>query len=356
MKSHIKKNDILEYILNQFNDDNATQDITFVMGSEGMPLYKPISFEGAGGVPDEYEFFDEQTYQISKTQAIPISIPIITSEYSNLRTLEADKRINSASWSVTVSFLVFANSYVHNKLVFAIEEFRDKMLGKTDILNIKQWDYADTETSASYTNYTITTSTGDLQPGGLLTINGDIFLDYTLTIDLDVGEGIDYGNQYEFYVAKTKTEGNFDYQRILPLQTSFGVTNSMKANQLLRNENVLNNQQVSNHTKNRYKALHNLVDTKGFSLNMSLMKTNESNSIIESLFDETYKVTDVLNVPYQIQMKYRPIEGSDGQKTFGTAVEKFSYSMVVLEATTEVIYGDDIMFNITFVPSWKEVE
>ena len=52
MKSHIKKNDILEYILNQFNDDNATQDITFVMGSEGMPLYKPISFEGAGGVPE----------------------------------------------------------------------------------------------------------------------------------------------------------------------------------------------------------------------------------------------------------------------------------------------------------------
>ena len=356
MKSHIKKNDILNYILNQFNDDNATQDITFVMGSEGLPLYKPISFEGANGAPDEYEFFDEQTYQISKTQAIPISIPIITSEYANLRTIEADKRINSASWSVSTSFLVYANSYVHNKLVFAIEEFRDKMLGKSDILNIKQWDYGDAETAASYTYYTIVASTGDLQPGGLLTINGDIYIEYTLTINLDLGEGIDYANQYEFYIAKTKTEGVFDYQRILPLQTSFGVVNSMKANQLLRNENVLNNQSVSEHTKNRYKVINNLIDTKGFSLNLSLLKTNESSSIIESLFEETYKLTDTMNIPYQIQMKYRPIEGIAGQKTFGTAVEKFSYAMIVMEATTEMVYGDDILFNMTFVPSWKEVE
>jgi hypothetical protein len=355
VKSQIKKNTILEYILNQFNDENATQEVTFVMGSEGLPLYKPISFEGAGGVPDEYEFFDEQTYQISKTQAVPISVPVIEAEYTNLRTLEGDKRIANTTFGVAVSFLVFANSYVHNKLVFAIEEFRDKMLGKIDILNYKQWDYSDTNAVPTNEYYTIVSSTGDIIPGDLLTINGDIFIEYTLQLSLDISEGIDYGNQFEFYIANSKTEGVYDFERILPLQVGFGTTNAMKGNQLLKNNNVLNDSQVSNHVKNKYKVIQNLVDTKSFSINMTLVKSHDASSIIENLFAETYSVFDVMNRPYQLQMKYRPIVDYNGIKTFGTAIEKFNYSLIPMEATTEFSHGDDIIFNITFVPSWLEV-
>lgn len=355
MKSQIKKNTILEYVLNQFNDENATQDVTFVMGSEGLPLYKPISFEGANGAPDEYEFFDEQTYQISKTQAIPISVPVIEAEYTNLRTLEGDKRIANTTFSVALSFLVFVNSYVHNKLIFAIEEFRDKMLGKIDILNYKEWDYSDSNAVPTNQYYTIASSTGDIIPGDLLTINGDIFIEYTLQLSLDISEGIDYGNQFEFYIAKDKTNDEYNFERVLPLQVGFGVSNAMKGNQLLRNGNVLGDESVSNHVKNRYKLIQNLIDTKSFSINMTLVKTHNSGSIIEDLFSETYNVYDVLNRPYQIQMKYRPIEDTNGVKSFGNAIEKFNYALVPMEATTEFSHGDDIIFNITFVPSWLEV-
>lgn len=354
MNSYVKKNDILNYILEKFNDDNATQDITFVMGSEGMPLYKPISFEGANGTPDEFEFFDEQTYQISKEQAIPISIPVISAEYINLRNIEGTKRINSSEWSVVISFLVHANSYVHNKLVFGIEEFRDKVLGNIDILNAKQWDYSNEESSASFTYYTVTTTSGDLIPGELLTINGDIFLEYTLALNLDVSEGIDYGNQYEIYIAKDKTAGNFNFERVIPIDFSWGVSNSMKANQLLKNEAEL--QTASAHASNRYKALHNLIDTKGFSINMVLFKTQEANSIVNDLFEETYNFYFPLNKPYQIQLKYRPIIGANGQKTFGEAVEKFNYSMVIMESSVEMSNGEDVSFSVTLVPSWNEVE
>lgn len=351
MKSYIKKNDILDYILNQFNDDSATQDVTFVMGSEGMPLYKPISFEGANGVPDEYEFFDEATYQISKTQAIPLSIPVIEADYSNLKTYDETKRLNSATWSVAVSFLVYANSYVHNKLVFAIEEFRDKILGKVDILNVKQWDYANPDSASSWSHHTVVAAAGDLIPGDLLTINGDIFIEYTLAIDLDISEGIDYGNQYRFFV---KSDANTTYERLLPLQISYGTSNSMKANQLLRNATAIDN--ASPHEKNRYKALHNLVDVKGFTINMTLIKSNDSvSNIIDELFAETYNLYTPMNKPFKIKMEYLPITGVDGSKTFGTEVIKFEYNMVVMEANTEVVHGDDITFNLTFVPSWNEV-
>jgi len=352
VKSYIKKNDILNYILEQFNDDNATQDVRFVIGSEGMPLYKPISFEGVNGTPDEFEFFDENTYLISKENAIPISIPIIQADYANLKTINEDKNLNSATWSVAVSFLVFANSYIHNKLVFAIEEFRDKMLGKADILNVKQWDYANVETAAAHSHYTIVSATGDLAPGDLLTINGDIFLEYTLQIDLDISEGIDYGNQYEFYLSN---ETHTTPERLLPIQVSWGVNNSVKANQLLRNQSVLGDQSVSTHVKNRYKAIHNLIDTKGFSINMTLIKTQNSSSIVEDLFEETYSLYDVMNRPYKLTMKYRPIIGDAGQKSFGTAIDKFSYDVIIMEATTEAVHGDDLTFNISMVSSWNEV-
>lgn len=357
MKSYIKKNDILEYILSKFNSDNATQDITFVMGSEGMPLYKPISFEGTNGTPDEYEFFDNSTYELTKTQAIPLSIPIIESEYANLKTIDETKRLNSATWSVAVSFLVFANSYVHNKLVFGIEEFRDKILGQTDILNVKQWDYDNPSTVPAWSNYTVVVATNDLVPGELLTINGDIYLEYSMVIDLDVTEGIDYGNQYEFYAALlTDGEGGYNYERLLPIQVSWGTSNVMKANQLLRNETAIAS--ASEHEANRYKSLHNLVDNKGFTLSMTLIKTNETlgtPSIVDNLFEQTYNFFTPMNKPYQIQMKYRPVTGSAGDKTFGTAVEKFSYAMVVMEAETSMVHGDDITFNITLVPSWNQV-
>lgn len=350
MKSYIKKNDILNYILSKFNDDNATQDITFVMGSEGMPLYKPISFEGANGQPDEFEFFDNNTYEITKTQAVPISIPVVEADYANLKSIAEDRRLNSATFSVVVSFLVYANSYVHNKLVFAIEEFRDKILGNVDILNVKQWDYANVNTAAAFTNYTVVVASGDLSPGELLTINGDIFLEYTLAIDLDVSEGIDYGNQYEFFISSA---ANTTPTRVLPLQASWGISNSVKANQLLRNETVLNNGAVNNHVKNRYKALHNLVDTKGFTVNMTLVKTNDANDVLNELFSETYSLYSVMNKPYKITMKYRPITGNSGSKTFGTAIDKFTYDMIVMEAGVEMVHGDDITFNLTFVPSWN---
>jgi len=353
MKSYIKKNDILNYILNKFNDDNATQDINFIMGSEGLPLYKPISFEGANGTPDEFEFFDEQTYQVSKEQAIPLSIPVINAEYMNLRNIEGTRRINSSEWSVVISFLVHANSYVHNKLVFGIEEFRDKSLGSIDILNVKQWDYSDEESSAFYTYYTVVSTSSDLIPGELLTINGDIFLEYTLQLNLDVSEGIDYGNQYELYIAKDKTNDVFNFERVIPIEFSWGTSNAMKPNQLLKNDTEL--QSASPHDSNRYKAIHNLIDTKTFSLNMLLLKEQNTNSIVNNLFDETYKFYFPLNKPYQVQLKYRPIIGNEGQKTFGQAIEKFNYSMLVMESNVQMSNGEDISFSVSLVPSWNEV-
>jgi hypothetical protein len=88
---------------------------------------------------------------------------------------------------------------------------------------------------------------------------------------------------------------------------------------------------------------------------MTLIKTQDSSSIIEDLFEETYALYDVMNKPYKLTMKYKPIVGNAGNKTFGTAVEKFSYNMIVMEATTEVVHGDDITFNIVMVSSWNEV-
>jgi hypothetical protein len=59
------------------------------MGSEGMPLYiSQLVLKVLVAFQMNMNSLNEQTYEISKTQAIPISIPAIDADYANLTTID----------------------------------------------------------------------------------------------------------------------------------------------------------------------------------------------------------------------------------------------------------------------------
>jgi len=342
MKSNIKKDDILKYLLGKFN--TTSQDVGFVMGSEGMPLYRPITKESSEGSGEETYEFDDDTYQIDKEQYIPVAIPVITADYSNLATIEQDQRVTSSTWSAVVSFLVFENSYVNKKLVFAMEEFRDKMLGKLDILEGREYNYSSTSTKPIAKYYNVVTTAGDLIPSGIITINGDIFIEYTLQIDLDVSDNIAYGNQFEFYV-KTSTG---EYSRVLPIQASWGASNSLEGKQLLNNSNL----SVANADK--AKMIHSIVSARGWAINFTFI-FDPTRDILIDLFKETYQLKDTMNVPFYVKMifKHKVYDGVTGIPTWETDTRiGFEYKVVTGTGGTEVVYGDNVMFTIGFAPSW----
>ena len=325
MKSNIKKNYILKYLQTKFND--TSQELGFMFGVEGMPLYQPITKESSTGDANETFEFDEETYQLSTTSYIPVSFPVITSDYANLATIEQDKRITSSSWSAVVSFLVFTNSYFHNNAIFAMEEFRDKFLGKLDFMEGREYDYSEEGLDVTPTTkwYTVATHAQDIEPGGLITINGSKYIEYTLQIDLDVADELAYGNQFEFYIKSAEEDS---YSRVLPIQASWGASNSLEGKQLLNNSNL------SVADADKAKMIHSLVSSRGFAINYTFI-FNPSDDILIDLFKETYIKKDTMNTPFWTQMKFKNKEMVDSVPTWAYDTRLgFEYKVIISEGAT----------------------
>lgn len=341
IKSNIKRDYVLKYILDKFND--TTQDVEFVMGSDGMPLYKPMTKEGAMGKPDEYFEFDDETYELVRRQAVPVAVIVNTADYANLADISLSDRITSSSWSVVVEFLVFIGSKVHNKIMFAMEEFRDKFLGKLDFMVGKEFDYDATTTLPTTKFYSVVTHATDLTASGVVTINGNNFISYTLSIDVESTDNLIYGNQFEFYIKKPTDQA---YSRILPIMAGWGAGNNLKGEQLLKNTALTGND------LNKAKLTHNLVTSRGWAINFTLL-FEPSRYIVKELFKETYKMKDNMNETYFIKMVFKDKSVTNGVPSWVTdSTIGFEYECVTGEGGTEVVYGDNVIFTIGFAPSW----
>ena len=344
MKSNIKKNYILRYLQSKFDDN--TQEFGFVMGIDGSPLYQPITKEGTKGDPNEFSFVNEETYEVSKISHIPVSFPVIEADYASLATITQDQKINSTSWSVVASFLLYIGDInVHNAMVYSIEEFRDRFLGKIDFIEGREIDYEALTTAPTVKWYLVTTSSMDVVPGGILTINGDRYMEYTLQIDLTVSDNLTFGNQFEFYIKKTTDE---EYSRVLPIQASWGASNSLEGYQLLNNS-TLNQDSLS-----KAKMIHNIISSRGWAINFTFL-FDHSSSILKQLFKETYVFKPIMNTTYKIKMVYKQVVENEDSSIMPTFVEDdsedyigFEYEVVTGEGGTEVVYGENIIFSIGF--------
>jgi hypothetical protein len=339
--SNVKKDDIIFYLNNKLNQN--TQDVVFSTGVDGMPLYKPMTQETSEGRIEGLEFFDESTYQKTKKDVVAYSIPVIEADYANLKTIEQDKQIRTSSWSVALSFLVYTGSYVHNKLLFSIEEFRDKLLGGFDIMDVYQFDYAN-DSRGEAVKFNVVTTASDVVAGGLLTISGDKYIEYILRIDLDIGEDIAYGNQFEFYISGQGVAQT----RVLPIQASFGASNTLEGFQLLRQPTL------TGKLLERSQAVHNIIASRGWAINFTFL-FERKNLIIKKLFQESFLFRSRMNdAKYKILVKVKYYDEISQQFVYDNDLE-FERDIVVGETSTEVVYGDNILFGIGFALSWEDV-
>ena len=338
--SNVKKDDILEYLNSKLNQN--TQDVVFSTGIDGMPLYRPVTKKSSDGAIEGLEFFDETTYTATKKDVIPYSVPVIEGDYANLKTIEQDGQIRTSSWSVALSFLVYVGSYVHNKLLFSIEEFRDKLLGNFDNLEVTEFDYNNDETSGSIKKFNVVTTAGDVVAGGLLTISGDKYLEYILRIDLDVGEDISYGNQFEFYISGQ----GVPEERVLPIQASFGSSNTLQGAQLLKQEGY------SDQILKRSQMVHNIISSRGWAINFTFL-LQRNKPIIKTLFKENFLMRTSMNdAKYKISIKYKYYDEDTSSYVYDEELS-FDYDVLVGEVSTEVIYGDNVIFGVGFALSWE---
>ena len=346
MKSNIKKKHIIKYVLDKFNDQS--QDVTFVMGMEGMPLYRPSTLDNAEGQIEQYEFVDEDTYVKSKEQYVPVALIVNEADFSQIQDIARTTRIGAVNWTVVVEFLVFANSYVFNKLEFAMEEFRDKFFSHVDFISTKEYDYSSTSTKPTTEYYTVVTHAGDIQPNSMVTINGNDYISFTLNIDLELSKDLTYGNQFEFYISGVDdVENEPVYERVLPLQASWGIGNTLDGDQLL------NSSDLTGEDIRRAQLIHNIVVSRGFGITFTFM-FDPSRTVIKQLFKETYNLKSDMNNPrYKIRMRFKEKDFSGATPTFKESTDiLFDYDCLIGDNATEVIYGDNVIFTVGFSPSW----
>jgi hypothetical protein len=349
VKSNIKREDVLRYITKQFNSN--TQGLTFKIGSETNPLFKPITKEADGNINDFDLEFNYETYQLNIKNHIPVAVLVSEGDYASLANLDQTERITSASWSVAVSMFLFYDSQVHDKLLFAVEEARDKFLSKLDFLEARELNYAVSSAKPTVKYYKVVTTAGDITPNSVITVSGYNYMEYTFAVDLEVADSLHMANQFEYYLGYEKNnQGVIQYHRVLPLIASWGASNTLTGHQVLRNKALTEaNQKLS-------KMIHNLVTTRGFGIGFTFLFENRN--IIMELFKQSYVMNDKLNKEFYIKVKFLNEKRDINNKPYfaeDTSIG-FEYTCVLGEiATSDMSYGENVMFNVGFAPSWVGV-
>lgn len=406
MKSKIKKEYVLNYLLNKLN--TTTQEVPFIMGLNGMLLYRPVMNEN-GDFSGEFEMTDPDTYTFERKDRVPVGIIVSNGDYSTIKSQDGSITIDGASFSATLSFLVYADIVsVYQKLIFSMEEFRDKLLGNIDFLKGAEYDYVGDTAFVKY--WTVATHCDDFQPGSELIVNGNRFIEFTLNIDLDISEDLPYGNQFEWSVAPSvkswvvTTQAIYDtttkqkiqldqtgyttpqpnlfpsttpynlgdvlrvayrpspgevfyayyyvqydyttYERILPLTVAWGSSQSLSGFQLLRN-NLLGTDVLQ-----KAQAVHNVASSRGWAITLTMLFKDTSNIVVE-LFKETYPIKEYMNRPYKIKAVYKKKTLVGGIPQFSEfAPLGFECQVIPQDNGTTSVHGDTLSFSLSMSLYW----
>jgi hypothetical protein len=351
MKSNIKREDVLRYVNAKFN--TTTQGVPFVIGSQTNQLFKDISYENDENIGDRELEFNEETYQLVKKNHIPVSIIVSEGDYASLATLDQTKRITSSNWSIAVSMLLFMDGQVHDKLLFAVEEVRDKFLSKLDFMRGVELSYSNTSQKPSKKYYKVVTTAGDITPASILTVSGKRYMEYTFAVDLLVVDDLHLANQFEYYIGYTTNQNNEPiYQRVLPITASLGSSNTLVGHQVLRNKALTEAQQKLS------QMIHNLVITRGFGLGFVFLLDNSD--IIMELFKETLpkRTFTELNRKFYIKVRFlNMFFNIQGEPYWDYDSRLYVEETFVIGeiSTSDLSYGDDVIFTVGFAPSWTGV-
>lgn len=202
---NIKQTNLLEYIVNKFNENSF--GVPFRMGTyglddddQGLVIYAPT--RDNNGDFDRIETFDEETYQTGEKTFVVMSGQMGSGEYVAL------PNIQMATYDVMCEFLVYIDNPISEIIRMAIEEIRDGFIGNIDTLTVNEVDLEDETTDASLNEVVLklVTNADGLDFGSVINIKGRKYLNYSLTISMNVSKNVDFGNQVKWCIYEVLTE------------------------------------------------------------------------------------------------------------------------------------------------------
>jgi hypothetical protein len=163
---------------------------------QGLVIYAPT--RDNNGDFDRIETFDEETYQTGEKTFVVMSGQMGSGEYVAL------PNIQMATYDVMLTFLVYIDNPISEIIRLAIEEVRDGFIGNIDTIEINEIDLEDDELDAELDEATLklVTNADGIDFGSVVNIKGKKYLDYSLTISMNVSKNVDFGNQVKWCLYK----------------------------------------------------------------------------------------------------------------------------------------------------------
>lgn len=341
MATNVKQSDIMMFLTDRFNQNSL--NIPFKQGfytsdnpkDFNVVWYKPRLNDN--GLFDIENTFDSETYAVNKKRFIVMQTDVSSGDYTGL------PNVQMVSFTSNVEVMVYADDpLILLTTKMAIEEVRDSFIGKDFLHTISGFNDLGNRVNETIK---IVTTAGGVDYGNEVIIKGRKFLIMSLVIELTVSKNIEFGNQIEYEIGVVNNETNEvgEMVEIIPLISSWAVSQEMQGEQMLRGFSV--------EIQEKARQIHNYIKARGWGITFTFL-LDLSNPIIRDFWKESINAPDLPTI-YVIKEKMKEYD-KETKKWIYPEDLKFERRVVYGEvAPSEIVRGEPIMFSIGFSLSAK---
>lgn len=342
MSKNVRQTDIMMFLTDKFNEN--TFEIPFrqgfyqAQGQDDLNIvwYKPkLNDKGLFDIEDS---FDTETYAFNKNRFVVMQTDVSTGDYIGLPS------VKMGSYTSNIEIMVYADDpliLITTKM--AIEEIRDSFIGTQHFYKVEEQN----ENTVDDVYLKIVTNAGGIDYGNEIVIKGRKFLIMSFTVDVTISKNVDFGNQVKWQVSKydEDTSSWSAYETVVPLISSWGVSQDMASEQTLNSLNPI--------VVDKSKEVHNYVKSRGWGMTFTFIKTSD-NTMIREMFKESIN-TPTTPPLYKIKMEFGEYDENLNVIVYKSDMS-FEKICVYGEAEpADIVYGEPIVFAIGFVVSSKKV-
>ena len=265
----IKETDILQLLIEEFNDNAYSSKITFSLGdwilgqdsdgkAKGLLINRySLNKQGRFDIKDS---FDENTYAKESQSFVAMNVGALNGEFIALET------IKDVVYDTTIEFLVAVdNIYVQQAITRAIEEVRKRFIQYERTLDVSYPNIEDMDSKVrTEETLKVIMMSGTIDYGSLTQISGKQYLMYSLPVTINATNFGEFANQQRVWlgVDSILDEGSIKMFLLEPNEWHYGTNLGVESAQLLPIK--------SETTHKNSKEIKSVPKSKGFSFNIEL--------------------------------------------------------------------------------------
>ena len=347
VKYHINEVDIYKFIADTFNDNSSQGKIEMSIGyyfqdsesdSNGGFVKR---FTQKGGRFDVKDTFADDTYELSKDSFVPMGIANLNASYL------AHDEIKEVTYEPNIEFLVYIENDITYKVIeLVIQEIRARLVQYQTTLEV---EYLNLDGGANITEtLKVIAMSGEIDYGQIVRIQGRSYLSISMPLTLEVTDYGEYANQEKIYLSVPSIASGA-YVEMYPIAWNYGVGLDVEGSQLLNNKRVTQ--------LGRAKQVRHVPKTTAFGFSMAV-QIDFRNATLKKIFKDSRNPSQLTSTE-KWKVKSTMEVFNTSTKVYEVDTDLTLEESFLLDKKTpieELSKGEKIIYALTFLPSWTELE